>query len=227
MDTPLRKGELFAVISVLMFAITTCGPVHKSVGPTTESMNEIQSLAIIVPSAPNFTVIYERAKATNAPAVFFGLIGAAIASGHNESLDNKKANLLSPYLDSFSCRSIFLQSLQDILNETHRFTEIKVFDRSLEAKDVLQDVTVIFHIANWGIRLVDREKDHMRAFVELHVKMIRTEDGKVLWDDREVVMGQRCRALKSYQEDKKLLPNDLKEACSDAGSRIASMLIYH
>ncbi len=226
MIKPIKKGKFLVIISLLMFTIAACGPVHNSIRPTTETMNKIQSLALIVPPAPNFTVIYERAKATNAPAVFFGFIGAAIASGHNESLDNKKAELLSPYLDTFSCRSIFLESLQKTLNWTDRFTEIKVLDKEFESKDVLQDALVTLYIPNWGIRLVNREKNEMTAFVELEIKMIRIEDGEVLWDDRELVMGQRGCPFRSYQKNKELLRNDLNKTCKDAGSRIANMLIY-
>lgn len=225
MNNPQRK-VLFGIMFFLMIIVTACGPVHKSVRPTTENINKIKSLALIVPTEPNFTVIYDRAKATNAAALFFGLLGAAVASAHNEALDNKKAELISSYLDKVSCRSIFLESLHKALNSAGRFTEIKIFDKELESRNIFQDAVVTFRIQNWGIRLADRERDHMSAFIELEIKMIQTQNNQVLWDEHEVVLGQGRHPFGSYQKNKELLQSDLKVTCEEAGSRMANILIY-
>lgn len=212
---------------ILIISVTSCGPVHKQIRPTADNLDRLKKLAIVIPTEPDFTVIYHRAKATAAPGALFGLVGAAVASGYNESLDNKKTELIDPYLDKFSCRLIFVESVRKTLNDARRFTAIQVFDKEIKSKDVHQyDAVVTFSIQNWGLRLADRENDKMAAFIELEVKMIQTSDGRVIWDEREVVLGNGRHPFELYQEDKQLVQNDLEETVEEAGFRTANLLIY-
>lgn len=70
------KFILFLQVS----AILSCGPVHQAVQPTAGDIRSLKRIAVVVPNDGEFVVLLDRATATPAPAILFGLIGAAIAS---------------------------------------------------------------------------------------------------------------------------------------------------
>lgn len=222
------KKEIYfpgVVFSFLIIFVVSCGPVHKQVR-LYENINKVKNLAIVVPSEPEFTVIYDRAKATDMP-VLFGLVGVAVAAGYNQSQDNAKAKILVPESWSLSCRSIFLESLCKTLKEAGRFDEVKVFDKELESKDISRhDAVVTFIMKYCGVRVAERETDQLASFVELEITMIQTHDNQTLWDEHEVVLGKGRYSFDSYKGDKELLQNDLKETVETAGFSMASRLIY-
>lgn len=212
---------------ILIIGLISCGPVHKQILPTVDNIDRIKKLAIFIPNEPDFTVIYDRTKATAAPAVFFGLVGAAVASAHNQSSDNQKAIVIAPHLENFSFRSTFIESLDKTLNNSGRFTEIQVFDKELKSTEAQNyDAIATFRIRNWGLRLANRENNQMSAFIELEIKMIQTRENKILWDEHEVVLGKSQNTFDSYKKDKDMTLNDIKETVEDTGFRMANKLIY-
>ena len=222
------KKEIYfpgVVFSFLIIFVVSCGPVHKQVR-LYENINKVKNLAIVVPSEPEFTVIYDRAKATDMP-VLFGLVGVAVAAGYNQSQDNAKAKILVPESWSLSCLLFFLESLCKTLKEAGRFDEVKVFDKELESKDISRhDAVVTFIMKYCGVRVAERETDQLASFVELEITMIQTHDNQTLWDEHEVVLGKGRYSFDSYKGDKELLQNDLKETVETAGFSMASRLIY-
>lgn len=222
------KKEIYftgVALSFLVIFGVSCGPVHKQVR-LYENINEVKKLGVVVPSEPEFTVIYDRAKATVAPALF-GLVGVAVAAGYNQSQDNAKAKVLVTEPGSLSCRSIFLESLCKTLKEVGRFDEVKVYDKEPDPKDVSShDAVVTFAMKSWGVRVAERETDQLASFVELEITMIQTRDNQTLWDEHEVVLGKGRYSFDSYKGDKELLQNDLKETVETAGFSMASRLIY-
>jgi hypothetical protein len=156
------------------------------------------------------------------------LIGAAVASAHNTSLDYELAKSIGAQMDGFSCRSVFKDSLRKTLVDSKRFSDIQVFDKNLDPVEVSRyDAVLTFLIPNWGIRLVERGQNELLAtFVELEAKMVPSASTNILWDEHDTVIGQIKRTMGSYQNDKELLRKDIHETVVDAGQRMANILIY-
>lgn len=224
--TKREMGLSCVVFSFLIAFVVSCGPVHKQVR-LYDNINKVKKLAVVVPSEPEFTVIYERAKATAAPAALFGIIGATVASGYNQSQDNAKAKVLVPEPGGLSYRSIFLESLCKTLKDAGRFDEVKVFDKELDSEDISRhDAVVTFNMKYCGVRMANRETDQLASFIELEIMMIQTHDNQTLWDEHEVALGKGRHSFYSYKGNKELLQNDLKETAESAGFSMANRLIY-
>jgi len=223
----IKRTIVLAGILLLIGGVA-CGPVHQTVRPDGNNLSSVKKLAIVVPAEGEFTVFYERAKATATPALMFGLIGASIASAHNKSEDEQLAKGMSNYLDGFSCRSVFKESLVKSLTESGLFSEIQVFDKEPDTAQLSKyDAVLIFEISNWGIRIVERgQTELMSSFVELEAKMVHSSTSNVIWDEHDTVLGQKKRTLGSYQNDKESCMKDIQEAAEDSGRRMANILIY-
>lgn len=213
---------------VLVGLTGACGPVSKTVRPSSEEMSEVTKLAVVVPAEGSFTVINERAKATVAPVLMFGLVGAVVASAHNNQLDQEKADLLAKNIKELSCRSKFLESFLNTLKENGRFTDVKLLDQESMTEGATDyDAVATLKIDQWGLRLTERSQgDLMKPFVEVNAKLIRTANQQVLWDEQDVFAGRSGQSLSAYQHEADLLGKDMEEAISEAGRRVAMTLIY-
>jgi hypothetical protein len=201
--------------------------VHYADRGTLEAISEIKKLAVVVPESGSFTVYFDRANATMAPAVIFGLLGAAIASAHNTSLDNAKIAALAPKVSRFAVREIFIEALTRTFKESGKVIEWELFDKG-PAEDELRrfDAVLTMNIKDWGLRLPAQEKQKPAAFLELRSKLSRIKDGQVLWDEDEIFMGQKRHFFSEYEEDKNILLNELRETTKSAGSRMASRITF-
>jgi hypothetical protein len=100
--------------------MVSCGPVHQSIQPTADDIRNLKRIAVVIPNDGEFIVLLDRATATPAPAVLFGLVGAAIASAHNASRDTEKMTALNPHLTDFSARATFAETFGQTLNVSGR-----------------------------------------------------------------------------------------------------------
>ncbi|HKZ57345.1 MAG TPA: hypothetical protein VJ024_06550 [Thermodesulfovibrionales bacterium] len=226
----MRRGRkyVFGCLLLLTGLVVACGPVHQTLRPDHNNLDNVKKLAIVVPAEGEFTVFYERAKATATPAIMFGLIGVAVASAHNKSQDEALAKTIGSHLDGFSCRSAFKESLLESLMNSGRFSDIQIFDKKLESGEISKyDAVITFHIPNWGIRIVERGKTElMSSFVEFETEMIEVRSSNIVWKEHDTVIGQSKRTLSSYQNEKESCRKDVQETAEDAGQRIANILIY-
>jgi hypothetical protein len=180
-----------------------------------------------MPGEGSFTVVVDRATATAAPAVLFGLVGAAIASAHNSSRDNDKANALAPYVGEISNRSILQESFGKTFKDGGSFTEISFFDRELKDDERRQfDAILALTFKDWGLRLRNQNDERLAGFFELQAKMWRTRDDQILWDEYESILGQGRRHFSEYQQDKNLFVSEMKETVASAGYRLAAKIVY-
>lgn len=187
----------------------------------------MKKLAVVMPGEGSFTVVVDRATATAAPAVLFGLVGAAIAPAHNSSRDKDKANALAPYVGGISIRSIFQESFGKTFKDGGSFTEIRFFDRELKDDERRQfDAILALTFKDWGLRLRNQNDERLAGFFELQAKMWRTRDEHVLWDEYESILGQGRRHFSEYQQDKTLFVSEIKETVTSAGYRLAAKIVY-
>lgn len=227
MKRTIRKTTA-TLLLLLASGLSACGPVNKTIRPSADDMNHISRLAVLVPAEGDFTVFDERTKATVAPVIMFGLIGAAVASAHNNHLDQEKATALSKGLEGLSCRSRFLDSFMKTLKENGRFKEVTLLALDAQPKEIaLYDAVATLKIDQWGIRLAERSQgDLMKPFLTIDAKLTLTANQQVLWEEKDVYAGHSAHPYSSYQHEASLLSRDLEEAIEDTGRRLAATLIY-
>lgn len=218
-----------AVSVALLLVLASCGPVHENVKPTADAGAKVKRLAVVIPEEGEFTVYYERAKATATGAVLFGLIGAAVSSAHNQSLDNKKAEALRTGLTDVSCLGLFRDTLRKTLEDSKRFDDVRVFGKEPDSKERSQfDAVATFRIREWGFRLVERgPTDKVASFIDLEIRMVEPAGDKVLWDEHDTVIGKGKHLLSEFEGDPALCGREVAETAQNAGYKVATTLIYH
>lgn len=220
--------RLRVILPFGLLILTACGPVHTTLALRADALREVKKLAVIVPDDGSFTVIRERATATAAPAILFGVIGAAVAAAHNEALDSSAAEALSPHLGGFSSRSELRGILAKTLKESVRFSEVQMLDQKLPAAEARKyDAVLTVRIMRWGLRApAPTESEALAAFAEIQAQMMRVENGETLWEERDTVVGQGRHGLAAYQQDRNLLRQELQDMIEKAGYRVAMQLLY-
>lgn len=217
------------VVVCLFLILASCGPVHQNIKPAGDAVGKITRLAVVVPEQGEFTVFYERGKATATGAVLFGLVGAAISSAHNQSLDGKKAEILRSGIADVSCPGLFREALMKALAESKKFDNLRVFAQNPDPKEVTEfDAVATFRIKQWGFRLVERgEIEKLASFIDLEIRMTGPTGEKPLWDEHETVIGKGKYMLSEFESDPVLCRREITETAESAGYRIANTLIYH
>ncbi len=218
--------KTLAMLAVVFVFLTGCGPVNQAIRPTPAEVGRIQRLAVVIHQEGQFTVIDNRAKATDTAVVLFGLTGALIASAYNQHADSEKAKSFSSQL-TLSCKPLFLESFKNSLIEYNRFTDAVFLDQNPKPEEAGNyDAVVSFEILNWGLRVAERSQgDLLKPFMEIHAQLIDSK-GKKLWDEKDVVVGHGRQSLSSYQSDRELFKKDMEEGMQNAGRKMAVSLIY-
>lgn len=222
-----KRGYLLGALSLFTILTTSCGPVHQTVQLKPNDVAAINTLAVTIPNEGSFTVYLDRTTATTAPAALFGLIGAAVAAGHNSALDNSKANALAPYLSGFSAKAVLLKSFRNTLMETGRFNGAQIFDRPLgENEGGKYDAILTLDIKEWGLRMPSQSEERLAGFIEVEAKMLRAKDGEKVWEEHNTVLGQRRNYFSEYKDDAKMFQGEIEETIKSAGARAAMQIAY-
>jgi hypothetical protein len=217
-------GRVLAAMTMLSLA--ACGPIHTTVRPTVNHLAGVQRVAVVVVEDGAFTVVKERAKATATGAVLFGLVGAAVASAANHSMDREETDKIRPGLAGFSPAPPLRDAFMGALKSDGRIqVEMVESERALQGKD--HDVIIQLTIKEWGVRLPSRAiSDHLAAFAEIQARMTRARSQETLWDEHEVSLGNGRHDLAAYRHDAALLRSELTDMLQSAGYRLANLLIY-
>jgi len=203
------------------------GPAHNEIRLTQSGLQGVKKIAVVVEQKHNFEVIHSRATTNiGAPLLLGGLAGVEIASGIDEGKDKNQTALMAKAIQDVCCPSLFIESLSP-LSEPTRFDKVYILpDANQKVSLSDYDAVVTFTIARWGLRLIERETDKVAAFVELDAKMVRTRDANTIWDQREVIIGDRRENLATYSADSNMLRNELRETIKKAGFQMSNALIY-
>jgi hypothetical protein len=222
-----RRGKIAMAVLFSLIALVGCAPVHQTIRPGGRNLDSIKKLAIVIPLEGNFAVFYERAKASSTPFWIGGVVGLSIAASYNQSQDDTLAKSFTNYLDGFSCRSVFKDSLTKSLMGGGRFSEILVFDKEPEPVEISKyDGILTFRILNWGICIVERgDPDLLASFIQLEARMVHVPTSNLIWDDHDKVIGQNKRPLDSYQKEKESFRKDIQETVEDAGRYMANIVL--
>ena len=235
----MKRGKLSLcwpqIITLFLLIVSTTACATKLVRPNANDLNEIKSLAIVIPEDKNFTVMYERVKAPpnmqvsgGLPALVIGIgIAKAIDTG-KELQDETKTKLFFSCLTEFSCKSIFISTCEKALSDCGRFGNIKFYNGEIDINEKTKfDAIVTLYIENWGLRLIeDIEGEKITPFFELAVEMTETRSKRTLWDEYEIVLGKERRSLDYYQNNVEPFKKEMEGTIEDAGRRVAYTLIY-
>jgi len=202
-----------------------CGPA-KEIRLNQGDLQDVKKIAVVVQEKHGFEVIHSRAKANATAAALFGVAGAAIAGGIDEGKDKDMAATVAPAVKDMSCSAIFVESLVPLL-KSEKYEKVYIVPDANQKKDLSgYDAVVTFTIDKWGLRLVEREASNVAAFVELDIKMVKTKDSKTIWDQREVIVGDRREGFLMFSNNSELLRGELKETIKKAGFQMSNSLIY-
>jgi len=223
-----RRRDL-AVLVALLWLIPACGPVHTTVRPQAGTLAKVKSVAVVVPPDGEFTVYYERAKATATGAVFFGLVGAAVSSSYNTSEDSKIADVLRPQLAGFSCQEVFRAAVARALTESKRFAEVRVLEKEPpEAEKAKYDAIATFKFVGWGVRLVERTSgERVSSFVDIMASLRKAGAADPVWSENTTVIGKGKHALADFRESPDVTRREVAAVVEDAAYRVANTLIYN
>jgi hypothetical protein len=214
------------VCSLTVF-IMSCGPVHRAIHPSPDDVRNLKRIAVMVPNDGTFIVLLDRATATAAPAVLFGLIGAAIASAHNESRDTERMTALNPSLAGFSSRATFAAAFAQAVKSGARQSDIQVFEELPDETEIKKfDAVLTFDIKNWGLRLPKQDEEQLAPFIELQTTLIRSSDKLTLWNMHDTFLGQKRTYFSDYKENGPMLRDETKETIANAGTRMATRIMY-
>jgi hypothetical protein len=167
-----------------------------------------------------------RAKATATGAVLFGVVGAAVSSATNHSMDREETEKLRPVLGDFSPVQPLRQAFLEALRSSGRIA-VDLVESEAALQGTEHDAVVRLAIKDWGVRLPQRAiSDDLAAFAEIETRMTRGRSADVVWDEHEVALGGRRHALSTYGHDAALLRRELTEMLERAGYRLANLLVY-
>lgn len=210
----------------LALLATGCGA-HEPLRPTAAVLNEVRTLAVVVPTDGTFTVIRERAKATATPALLFGVVGAAVAAAHNKSADDRERDKLAAHVTGLSTRTVFIESFRTAV-AAERVRAVTILEAEPDAAALRSyDGVIRLVLHEWGLRLAPAAGAELMApFVEVRTTMVRTKDAASLWDERDVIVGHGRHELSALQTDHALLRAEIKDTLEKAGLRVATHLLY-
>jgi hypothetical protein len=218
-----RKFVWFVLVPIMV----SCGPVHQAIQPSTADIQSLKRIAVLVPNDGEFVVLLDRATATPAPAVLFGLVGAAIASAHNASRDKEKMTLLKPDLADFSARATFTEAFVQTLQASGRRNDVYLLEATPDNKESKNfDAVLTFNVLSWGLRLPNRDDERLAPFIELEITMNRYSDNQTLWNMHDTFLGQKRSYFSEYKDDGSMLRKELRETVANAGARMATKIIY-
>ena len=208
--------------------------------PTTGDLASVKRLAIVVPAVGAFGVFHSRAEGASpggSAAVIgagaaFGVVGALVATGVAsavvQSQDDKRTEQVKPHVATYSPRSVFVGKLTETLRDAKRFDQVDAFEGAPGSREVERfDALVTVEVRDWGLRLVpNREGDALTGFVEIATKMTMVSGGRIVWEERQSISGQRRHPLADWVADAELLRSELTETLETAGNRVAVELMY-
>jgi hypothetical protein len=222
--------DSFPIKFILFWLVPTmvsCGPVHQSIQPTADDIRSLKRIAVVIPNDGAFVVLLDRGNATPAPAILFGLVGAAIASAHNTSRDEEKMTALNPHLANFSTRATFAEAFGQTLKVSGRQNNVYLLQAPPDDNESKNfDAVLTFNVVTWGLRLPNRDEERLAPFIELETTLRRSSDNQNLWNMRDTFLGQKRTFFSDYKEDGPMLRKEMKETVANAGARMATKIIY-
>lgn len=134
---------------------------------------------------------------------------------------------LKPHLADFSPRATFTEAFGQTLKAGSRQDNVHLLEAPPKDNESTNfDAVLTFNVLSWGLRLPNRDEEHLAPFIELETTMKRYSDNQTLWNMHDTFLGQKRSYFSDYKEDGPMLRKELTEAVANAGARMATKIIY-
>lgn len=219
------------ILALLAAAVATGCASGGGVRPTTITLRDVKTIALVVPDEGEFTVVKARAGTNaTAAAAIGGLIGGmivdAISSKIDRSRDAKDAESLAGYVRDFSAAGALRNAFGKTLNGAMP-VRVEILAKEPDVTERQgYDAVAVLSIKSWGLKLARSEPERLSTFVELSTIMVRTGTAEKMWDEHDTVFGYGRHHLATYREDSGLLRQELGETIERVASTVAAQLLY-
>jgi len=218
--------------TAMIVLATGCAPINQATRPTPAQMQGVRRLAVTVFPETEFTVVKERRGGASAAAVSgipFGVVGVLVAAGAYSAIttakDKDHAAAVSPHVTSLVPQEVFTASLIRTLEQSGRFSDLKVTQQPLGSGERERfDGVLEIKLPAWGLVIVARDPDLMSGFVELDVRM--TAAGAMVLEEAYTALGRERYPLEAFGGDAVMTRRELTETLQVAGQRLAYELLY-
>ncbi len=218
--------------TAMIVLATSCAPINQATRPTPAQMQGVRRLAVTVFPETEFTVVKERRGGASAAAVSgipFGVVGVLVAAGAYSAIttakDKDHAAAVSPHVTSLVPQEVFTASLIRTLEQSGRFSDLKVTQQPLGSGERERfDGVLEIKLPAWGLVIVARDPDLMSGFVELDVRM--TAAGAMVLEEAYTALGSERYPLEAFGGDAVMTRRELTETLQVAGQRLAYELLY-
>jgi len=214
----------------LLFGAAGCGSENKtSISLTQSGLQGVKKIAVVVEQKNDFEVIHYRAT-TNYRVAYFagGLAGDAIAHGVDKDKDKKEALPMIKAVEDVCCSSIFIESLAPLFepNRTDRVYILTNTNPKQKTNLSEYDAVLTFTIDRWGLRLIELGTEKLAGFVKVYAKMVNTKDKKIIWKQKELIIGERRETVSTYTTNSEMLRNEMRETIKKTGFQMANALMF-
>jgi len=228
LDHDSKRGlQIIAALFSLLF-ISSCTPTTGThVLLSKASLSEIESLGIVVEEKEQFSVRFSQEQQTATPAVFFGLLGAAIDSGVRASADAQSTDACGEAVKLCKPSQILAEALCERLVEYASFKKVINATRAPEVLDRKQVEGVLsVTLCQWGLRLCPGTKEDVAVGFEIHSTLTSHRDMSIRWDRQELYLDGMCRPMQEFQNNEQLLMESLTHALQNLAGKIANEICY-
>jgi hypothetical protein len=223
-----------SLVPILALLSTACGAVHTQLRPTSDDLKGFKRVGVVMPDDGRFLVILESGKDNRAAmaGAAFGVLGALVAGGiseaHSSAQDKETAERLKPHLDGWSARATFVSAFEDAFRDAGQGVEMQLLDQDPTPATRKQfDAIATIRLTAWGLKMVlAGAHDVLAGFAYVQAGMERVADGTTIWDERNVVLGQRRQTIGQYERDGAMFRDEVVEAVKSAGYQTATILLY-
>jgi hypothetical protein len=193
------------------------------------SADETHSIQIRVDGAPEFDVVYHRAKTNATGAVIGGLIGASIQAGVEADRDGDKRKEIQPHIADDVWQNAFLKTLGEAL-QAKGFQPQWIVEGETGAKDKAKekaDVYVILFTDAYGFRVVDSSTMLVSAYVEFEATYGREPIKKVKEKEPFYITDKKQASYEDLLKTGTAMNAEIEAVLAQAARRLANKIIYN
>lgn len=172
----------------------------------------------------SFEVLYDRATSTATGAVLFGLVGAAIEEGVDQSNDKAKENQVLPHLDSPSCSTALLVAMQDTFSKDASYELVLPAG---DAGDTTIPLALKITINSCGFRIVNSTNKTVSAYADVKMELSQRDVKEPVEEEKILVHGGQRVSFTELISQPELINSEFTSVLQKAGKRVANKVIFH
>ena len=209
LDVALKEKSL-VVITFLFFTFSNQICADSSTIPNSTRM------VLHINKEGSFEVLYDRATSTATGAVLFGLVGAAVEEGLNQSNDKTIEKQILQHIPNPSCSTPLLESLYKTL-------------KSSGSVELLSDETLpvlTLNIYSCGFRIINSTNLKIAAYVDVKMEIINSGQKEPILEEKILIHGKQRLSLTEFLATPDAINMEFINVLEKAGVRIANKIIY-